>query len=70
MAVVDECLHVSDQMIEWVVDTAISYHAKPNKELFKTCKERDFGYVKMSNTGSSNVVGIGDICIQTNVGYQ
>ena len=30
--VVEECLHVGDQMIEWVVDTAASYHATPNRE--------------------------------------
>ena len=34
--VVEECLHVGDQMIEWVVDTAASYHATPNRELFST----------------------------------
>ena len=57
-------------MIEWVVDTAASYHATPNRELFSTYKTGDFGYVKMGNTASSNIAGIGDICIQTNVGYQ
>ena len=36
--VVEECLHVGDQMIEWVVDTAASYHATPNRELFSTYK--------------------------------
>ena len=57
-------------MIEWVVDTAASYHATPNRELFNTYKTGDLGYVKMGNTASSNIAGIGDICIQTNVGYQ
>ena len=57
-------------MIEWVVDTVASYHATPNRELFSTYKIGDFGYVKMGNTASSNIAGIGDICIQTNVGYQ
>ena len=57
-------------MIEWVVDTAASYHAMPNKELFITYKAGDFGCVKMGNTASSNIAGIRDISIQTNVGYQ
>ena len=57
-------------MIEWVVDTATSYHATPNRELFNTYKVGDFGCVKMGNTANSNIVGIGDICIQKNVGYQ
>ena len=56
-------------MIEWVVDTAVSYHATPNGELFSTYRVGDFGCVKMGNTASSNIVGIGDIFIQTNVGY-
>ena len=56
-------------MIEWVVDTIVSYHATPNRELFSTYKARDFRCVKMGNTVDSNIVGIGDICIQTNVGY-
>ena len=53
-----------------MVDTAASYHAMPNRELFNAYKAGDFGYVKMGNTANSNIVGIGDICIQTNVGYQ
>ena len=68
--VVEECLHVGDQMIEWVVDSTASYHATPNRELLSTYKVGDFGCVKMRNTASSNIVGIRDICIQTNVGYQ
>ena len=35
---VNECLHIGDQMIEWVVDIAVSYHATPNRELFTTYK--------------------------------
>ena len=53
-----------------VVDIATSYHATPNRELFNTYKAGDFGCVKMGNTANSNIVGIGDICINTNVGYQ
>ena len=57
-------------MIEWVVNTTASYHAMSNRELFPTYKAGYFGCVKMGNTASSNIVGIGNICIQTNVGYQ
>ena len=57
-------------MIEWVVDATVSYHATPNRELFSTYKAGDFRCVKMGNIVSSNIVGIGDIFIQTNVGYQ
>ncbi|KAF8387595.1 hypothetical protein HHK36_026248 [Tetracentron sinense] len=64
----EECLHVADQDIEWVVDTAASYHATPNKEFFTSYKAGDFGTVKMGNTSHSKIMGIGDVCIQTNVG--
>ena len=67
--VVEQCLHVGDQMIELVVNTTASYHVTPNRELFSTYKERDLGCVKMGNTVRYNIMGIGDFCIQTNVGY-
>ena len=67
---VNECPNIGDQMIEWVVDTAASYYATPNRELFTIYKAGDFECVKMGNTTNSNIVGIGDICIHTNVGYQ
>ncbi|KAF8409097.1 hypothetical protein HHK36_005170 [Tetracentron sinense] len=38
----EEYLHVADQDIEWVVDTAASYHATPNKEFFTSYKAGDF----------------------------
>ena len=50
-------------MIEWVVDTAALYHASQNKEVCSTYKVGDFEDVNMGNIASSNVVGIGDICI-------
>ena len=67
---VKECLYVGDQMIEWVVDTAASYHVMQNRELFITYKAGYIGCVMMENTANSNIVRIGDICIQTNVGYR
>ncbi|KAF8391931.1 hypothetical protein HHK36_022271 [Tetracentron sinense] len=63
-----ECFHVVDQDIEWVLDTAASYHATPNKEFFTSYKAGDFGTVKMGNTSHSKIIGIGDVCIQTSVG--
>ena len=61
--VVEEFLCVGDQMIEWVVDTAVSYYATPNRELFSTYKAGDFGCVKIGNTASFNIVEIGYIYI-------
>ena len=58
VVVIEECLHVGDQMIEWVVDTTASYHVTPNKELFSTYKAGEFRCVNMGNTARSNIVGI------------
>lgn len=64
----DEECHVADSCDEWVVDSAASYHATPNKEFFTSYKAGDFGKVRMGNSSNANIVGVGDVCIQTNVG--
>ena len=64
----EECLPVTDNEVEWIIDTAASYHVTPNKEFFTSYRPGDFGTVKMGNTSYSKIVGIGDVCIQTDVG--
>mgnify|MGYP003740606461 FL=1 len=64
----EECLHVTDENVEWVVDTAASYHATPTREFFTSYKAGDFGTVKMGNTSYSKIVGIGDVCVRTSLG--
>ena len=65
-----ECLHVgnSDQGVEWIFDNGASFHATSRREFFHTYKEGDFGIVKMGNESYSKILGIGDICLQTNLG--
>jgi transposase InsO family protein len=63
-----DCLHIAGNDEEWVVDTAASYHATPNKEIFTSYKAGDFGMVRMGNTSNSKIVGVGNIRVQTNVG--
>ena len=65
----ETCLHISSQDVEWVVDTATSYHDTPHRDFFMTYKAGDFGTVKMGNTSSVNIEGIGDVQVKTNVGY-
>lgn len=55
---------------EWVIDTAASYHATSDKELFSSYNAGDFGTVRMGNSSYSKIVGIGDISIQTKVGHK
>ena len=65
----ETCLHISSQDVEWVVNTAASYHVTPHRDFFTTYKAGDFGTVKMGNTSSVNIEGIGDVQVRTNVGY-
>lgn len=43
--------HISDRIIEWVVDSAASYHCSPKWELFTTYKVGDLGSVKRATIG-------------------
>ena len=48
--------------------TILSLHIIPTKGLFTTYKGKDFGTVNMSNSNYSKIMGISDVCIETNVG--
>ena len=63
----EDCCHVTEQDVEWVVDSATSYHCVPKREYFLTYKAGDFGTVKMGNKSVSHIAGIGEICIQTSM---
>ena len=65
----DECCNVSYPYVEWVIDSTSSCHVTPRKELFTSYKARDFGRVKIVNNSYADIVGIGDICVETNIGY-
>jgi transposase InsO family protein len=65
----DECCHVADPYDEWVVDSAASYHVTPRREFFTSYKAGNLGRVKMGNKSYADIVGIGDICVETNTGY-
>ena len=64
----EDCCHVAEQDVKWVVDLAASYHCVPKREYFSTYKAGDFGTVKMGNKSVSQIAGIGNICIQTSMG--
>ena len=63
-----KCKHVAKNDVECVVDSAASHHVIPTKRLFTIYKASDLGVVKMGNSSYSKIVGIGDVCIKTNVG--
>lgn len=64
----EACLHVGTNDIEWVIDTAASYHATPHRDLFTTYKSEDHGTVKMGNSSFSNIIGVGDVHLRTDIG--
>ena len=52
----------------WVIDTGASLHVTSRKELFTSYTSGDFGVLKMGNDGLVQVVGMGDVCLETNNG--
>ena len=63
-----KCEHVTNNDVEWVVDSIAPHHIIHTKGLFTSYKAGDFGTVKLSNSSYSKIVRIGDVCIETNVG--
>ena len=63
-----KCDHIANNDVECIVDSATPYHIIPMKGLFTTYKVGDVGTVKMGNSSYLKIVGIGDVCIETNVG--
>ncbi|KAK6934398.1 hypothetical protein RJ641_034553 [Dillenia turbinata] len=54
-----------DPLFEWIVDTGAAYHCVLKRKLFTKYKECDFGIAKMGNNIVSQIVGIGDIVVET-----
>ena len=52
-----------------MIDSAASCHVTPRKEHFISYKAGDFGRVKIGNNSYADLVGIGDVCVETNTGY-
>ena len=51
-----------------MIDSGASFHATPRRDFFTSYKSGDYGTVKMGNSGVSKIVGVGDICVKTDVG--
>ncbi|KAE8787904.1 retrotransposon ty1-copia subclass [Hordeum vulgare] len=48
----------------WMLDSACSFHATPNKEWFSSYKSGDFGLAYMGDDTGYSVAGVGDIKIK------
>ncbi|RDX97629.1 hypothetical protein CR513_19584, partial [Mucuna pruriens] len=60
---------VSDESM-WIIDSGATLHVTPRKEFFTSYTIGDFGVLKMGNDGVTKVIGVGDVCLQTNTGMQ
>ncbi|RDX86400.1 hypothetical protein CR513_32268, partial [Mucuna pruriens] len=54
----------------WIIDSGATLHVTPRKELFTSYTLGDFGVLKMGNDGVTKEIGVGDVCLQTNMGVQ
>ena len=63
-----KCEHVDNNDDECVIDSAATHCVVRTKELFTTHKAGGFATIKMGTTSYPKIVGIGDVCIKTNVG--
>lgn len=64
----ETCLHIESHDIEYVVDSAASYHATSKKEFFISYQVGYFGTVKMGNSSFSKIVREGGCAHKTNAG--
>jgi hypothetical protein len=52
----------------WVVDTIASFHITPHRDFFSSYTSGIFGWVRMGNEAKSEIVGMGDIQLETSIG--
>ncbi|VFR02614.1 unnamed protein product [Cuscuta campestris] len=61
-------LNVACDDCTWVIDSGASYHITSHMEYFSSYTSGDFGHVRMGNDGSSKIIGMGDVCLETSTG--
>ena len=62
----DGCLNLACDECSWVIDSGASFHLTSHQGYFSSYTSGDFGHVRMGNDGFSKIVGIGDVCLETN----
>ena len=66
----DSCINLVSQESDWVFNSGASFHVTLHGNFFSTYCSSDFGSVKLGNSDASKIVGIGDICLETNQGLR
>lgn len=65
----DESLvNLANYETSWVIDSGASLHVTSRKEFFTSYTPGDYGVLKMGNDGLAQVVGVGDVCLVTDIG--
>ena len=51
-----------------MIDSGASFHVASRDDFFTSYSQGDYGCIRTSNEGLSKIVGMVDICFQTNIG--
>jgi len=66
----ENTINVTSDESCWVIDSGASIHVTPRKEFFTSYTLGDFRMLKMGNDGVAKVIGVGDVCLETNAGVK
>ena len=61
-------LNLASDECTWVIDSGASYHVTSLREYFSSYTSGDFGHVMMANDGSSKIIGMGSVTLETSTG--
>ena len=64
----DGCVNFMCHESSWVIDSGASFHVTSRADFFTSYTQGDFGFVQMGNEGLSKIMGVGNICLETNIG--
>ena len=52
---------------DWVIDSSASFHVTAHHDYFTSYVNGDYNLGRMRDEGASKIVGIIDICLETNI---
>ncbi|KAG8387460.1 hypothetical protein BUALT_Bualt02G0023600 [Buddleja alternifolia] len=64
----DTCVSSSCQETDWIIDSGASYHITPHRDMFTSYMSGNSGRVRMANHGVTEVIGMGNINLETDTG--
>ena len=64
----DASVNLIGQEMDWVIDSEASFHVTSRANFLTSYSQGEFGNVRIGNDDVSKIVGMGDICLETNIG--